>query len=58
MAFQGRFPARSKISQYNQCMEPVEHFNYFGCDVSFVKDQRLSKLCYTCGGIQKILGNK
>jgi hypothetical protein len=38
MAFQGKFPLRSKIVINNHPIQQVSHFWYLGADVSYRKD--------------------
>ena len=34
MAFQGRYPIRSKIVVNNKILDQVSHLNYLSCDIS------------------------
>lgn len=62
MAFQGRFPIRSKIVVNEQSIEQVSHFCYLGSDISYGKDNdietKLHRFTHICGTINRTLNNK
>jgi hypothetical protein len=63
MAFQGKYPTRSKIILNNKSiMEQVSNFNYLGCNVTYKCDEdlndKLSKFLNICGVIARTLKKK
>jgi hypothetical protein len=60
MAFQGKYPIRSKIILNNKLIiEQVSNFNYLGCNVTYKYDEdlnhKLSKFQNMCGVIARTL---
>ena len=43
MALLGKNPVRTKIVIDNSVLEQVSHFNYFGCDISYRKDNDIER---------------
>ena len=62
MAFQGKWPLRSKIVIDNVIMEQVNNFKYLGCEVSFDREhdipQKIAKFNLICGTIHRTLKGK
>jgi hypothetical protein len=63
MAFQGKYPIRSKIILNNKSItEQVSNFNYLGRNVTYKYDEdlndKLSKLKNICGAIARTLKKK
>ena len=62
MAFQGKYPVRSKIIVNNKPIEQVSNFTYLGCDTSYNYDNdmenKINKFQAICGTINRTLNNK
>ena len=59
MAFKGSVPIRSKIVLDDQVLEQISHFNYLGCDVTYLDNHeitnRVHKFQVICGCVNKTL---
>jgi hypothetical protein len=62
MAFNGKYPTKTKILIYNETIEKVSHFSYLSCDVTYEinKDiqNKLNKFRHMCGTITITLKGK
>jgi hypothetical protein len=63
MAFQGKYPIRSKITlDNNSIVEQVSNFNCLGCNATYKYDEDLNKKINTfqsiCGVISRTLKRK
>jgi hypothetical protein len=59
MAFQGKYPIRSKIISNNKSItEQVSYFNYLGCNVTYKYNEDLRKFQNICGVIARTLKKK
>jgi hypothetical protein len=62
IAFEGKYPVRSKIMINNKITEQVKNFNYLDCDISYNYDDDLQnkshKFKYMCGTIKRTLPEK
>ena len=62
MAFEGKYPIRSKIVLNDEILEQVNSFNYLGCLISYDQEKdverKLNKFQHMCGTIHRTLRNK
>lgn len=62
MAFEGKYPIRSKIVLANEIIEQVNGFKYLGCWISYEQERdieyKLNQFRHICGTIQRTLRNK
>ena len=63
MAFEGKYPVRTKIVLNNSTLEQMNRFKYIGCAVIYesdygVKEKIKTKFRNICGTIHRNLKNK